>query len=435
MNLSATLISRYFDATGGELRIGGLPIRAVAEQFGTPLFIYDETMLDRKWSRLRQALPDAFDIYYSVKANPVRAILQTFLSKGCGLEVASAGELVQAIQAGCPPDRILFAGPGKTDAEIDIALKHSIGEIHIESMREADRIQALSRKLGVTASVSLRINPASEVQGGAMRMGGKPAAFGIDEEELESCVRHVSRLTSLTLRGLHLFTGTQILDAGVLARQYRKAVALGRQLAAMTGTPPHTIDFGGGLGIPYFDHEGELDTDRLRDELVVLMSEVAGTPDLKGTRFIVEPGRYLVGESGIYVARVTDVKISRGKTFVILDGGMHHHLAASGNLGQVIKRNFPLAAITRLEDSRRETVDLTGPLCTPLDTVGRDVALPPVQPGDLIGIFQAGAYARSASPLGFLSHPTPPEILISDGQTRVIRRRGTVDDMLADIPA
>jgi diaminopimelate decarboxylase len=375
-----------------------------------------------------------FALAYSVKANPNPAILQRFLAWGCALEIASAGEYYCALRAGCPPCRILFAGPGKTEAELELALKEEMGELHAESRLEIERIVAIARRLGIRAPVAVRVNPGAEAQGGAMRMGGKPAAFGIDEEALEPALGLLLSSPSIEFRGVHLFAGTQILDHTVLIRQYRAGVDIAERIAQRAGRPLATVDFGGGLGIPYFDGETELDMCGLREGLATLMADVRSRPTFTGTRFVVEPGRYLVGEAGIYVARVIDVKVSRGKTFVVLDGGMNHHLAASGNLGQVLRRNFPIGLVNRLDAPGAEPVDVVGPLCTPLDTLARDARLPRPEVGDLVGIFQSGAYARAASPLGFLSHPFPPEILVEAGMPRLIRRRGTYQDLFGDSP-
>lgn len=428
-----SLVTDYFQVQAGELHIGGVPVSILAETYGTPLFVYDGRVLDQKWAMLRQALPARFAISYSVKANPNLAILRHFLAKGCGLEVASGGEFYLAMQAGCPPQKVLFAGPGKSPAELAFVLEQGIGEIHAESFQEVERISAISRDLGRRAPVALRVNPTGEAQGGAMRMGGKAAPFGIDEEGLEAVVARVCADPALEFRGLHLFTGTQILDAEILLGQYRKGIAIAADLAARLGQPLHTLDFGGGLGIPYFANEQALDIVQVQRGLATLCADIQEDPRFTGTQFIVEPGRYLVGEAGIYVVRINDIKQSRGKKFLITDGGMHHHLAASGNLGQVLKRNFPVALVGKLQQEADATVDVVGPLCTPLDVLARDVSLPRAETGDLLGIFQSGAYARTASPLGFLSHATPSEILIQDGQARVIRRRGTYADLLADM--
>jgi diaminopimelate decarboxylase len=428
MDRCSLLIKRHFASVNGELSIGGVAVSDLAAYYDTPLFIYDRGVLDTKWELLRNALPPPFSIFYSIKANPNRRIIQHFLNKGAGLEVASAGEFLQAISAGCTANNIIFAGPGKTDRELKLAIDADVGEIHIESVHEAERIA----RLGVRTRVAIRVNPSGEAEGGAMRMGGRSTAFGIDEECLDAALDRILGLPTLSLRGIHLFAGTQILDANLLIEQYRHGLCIARQVANRLGRPLSSIDFGGGLGIPYFEHEHELDMDELRNSLHTLWNSAKNEPLLRGIRCIIEPGRFLVGEAGIYVARVNDIKMSRGRKFAILDGGLHHHLAASGNLGQTIKRNYPIAVLNKLERPVEETVEIVGPLCTPLDVLGRSVALPSLDVGDLIGVFQSGAYARSASPLGFLSHPTPPEVWTYSGSHELIRRRGTVSDYLVD---
>lgn len=429
-----SLIARHFGAVRGELQVGGVAVRALAEQFGTPLFVYDAAILDRQFSLLRQTYPNEFAISYSVKANPCPAIVRHFVRLGLGLEIASAGEFHQAIHAGCPPERILFAGPGKTEAELQFVLERGIGEIHVESLLEANRVAAIGAKLGTRARAALRINPGAEAQGGAMRMGGKPAPFGVDEERLDPVLDHLASSPHVEFRGIHLFTGTQILDHALLVAQYRRGIEIARRVADRIGRPLQTIDFGGGLGIPYFPSEEPLDMPRLAESLRSLTAETRADARLRETQLLIEPGRFLVGEAGIYLTRVQDIKESRGKKFYVVDGGMNHHLAASGNLGQVIKRNFPVAIVNRLDDPSDASVDVVGPLCTPLDVIARDAALPAADVGDLFAVFQSGAYARTASPLGFLSQPTPPEVLVRDGAPVLARRRGTYDDALRDVP-
>jgi diaminopimelate decarboxylase len=427
-----SLIERYFSSSRGELLIGDVPVSTLASHYGTPFFVYDGGIIDQKWSLLRDALPDVFSICYSVKANPSQSILKHFLSKGAGLEIASAGEFCQALHASCPPENIIFAGPGKTEKELEFVLGKGIGEIHLESLREAERVSAISQKLSSRARVALRVNPGGEAEGGAMRMGGRPAVFGVDEESLDDVVDRLLAMSGLDFRGIHIFAGTQILDHQILASQYRKGLEIALRVAARFGSPLHTIDFGGGLGIPYFPHESALDTQKLKQELAVVFEGLRSEPLFSGTNFMVEPGRYLVGECGVYVARVNDVKISRGKKFLILDGGMHHHLSASGNLGQTIKRNYPVAVLNKLNAPAEETFEVAGPLCTPLDVLARSASLPRTEVGDLVGVFQSGAYARSASPMGFLSHPSPPEVWVEGDSHRLIRRRGEFGDYLRD---
>jgi diaminopimelate decarboxylase len=423
---------RCFRIVDGRLWMGAIPVDDIAAEFGTPLFVYDVAVLQRQWQLLRGALPGDFEIYYSVKANPQQAFLRFFLSQGSGLEVASAGELHQALQAGCSPQRILFAGPGKTEAELETAVAGGIGEIHAESLLEVERISALSRRLGKCTGIALRVNPTDEVQGGAMRMGGKPAPFGIDEECLAAAVEHVENTPGVELQGVHLSAGTQVLDAEILTAQYRKGVEIAARVVRQLKRPLKTIDFGGGLGVPYYPHEGELDLEQLSRGAAAAVALARSHPLLRSTRLIVEPGRFLAAGAGVYLARVNDIKVSRDRKFLIIDGGMHHHLAASGNLGQTIKRNFPVALLTKMEQPGKDVVDVVGPLCTPLDVLARKVSLPEAAVGDLFGVFQSGAYARSASPLGFLSHPAPAEVWVNGDEMRLVRRRGREDDFLRE---
>lgn len=424
MNLARSIAERCFSIAHGELQVSGIPIGAIVERHGTPAFVYDARCMDSRLQQLRVALPSRFKIFYSVKANPNLTVVRHFVQGECGLEIASAGEFQLALQAGCAPRNILFAGPGKTSHELELAISHGIGEIHVESLTEIGRVSAICRRIGVRTRVALRVNPTGEAEGGAMRMGGHATPFGIDEESLEEALNAILAEPLMDFHGLHLFAGTQNLDATRLAAQYRHGLNLARRVVHRIGRPLETIDFGGGLGIPYFAHEKGLDLDRLHAELATLFAPLENDPDFAATVFLVEPGRFLVGEAGIYVARINDIKVSRGKKFLILDGGMNHHLSASGNLGQTIKRNFPVAILNKLDTPEEETVDVVGPLCTPLDTIARGVRLPRAVIGDLFGVFQSGAYARSASPLGFLSHPVPPEIWVNENQDSIVAPRG-----------
>jgi diaminopimelate decarboxylase len=417
------IVERCFPASDTTLRFAATPVAELAAAHGTPLYVYDRTVLEQSWQRLRDALPAEVAICYSIKANPNPSVVGCFLQLGARLEVASDGELRTARRAGCAPEHILFAGPGKTTAELELALREGIGEIHVESELECRRIGELCRSHGVDARVAIRVNPGESAQGGAMRMGGKPAPFGIDEELLDSVVDLILADPNLDLAGVHIFAGTQILDYQVLGAQYAKCLAIAERVMMRAGAPLRTIDFGGGLGIPYFEGEQPLDIDAYRKVVGDLLERALATGSFDGTQFLVEPGRYLIGEAGVYVSRVTDVKVSRGKKFVVVDGGMHHHLAASGNLGQVIKRNYPIGLVEKLGDAAHESVDIVGPLCTPLDVLARNVEVPDVEVGDLVGVFQSGAYALSASPQGFLSRQSPAEVLIESGQANLVRER------------
>jgi len=413
------IIESNFGIKKGLLQIDGISVTSIIERFGTPIYIYSCKIIDKSIETLKSTYPENFRIHYSVKANPNRAIIRHCISRNLGLEIASSGEFKRALESGCDPVNIIFAGPGKTYAELEAVISRGLGELHIESYREAERAGEIAKSLQKSVTAAIRVNP-EETSVGAMRMSGKPVQFGIDEHELDKVLEFVINHTQLNFSGIHLFVGTQILDADSLLAHYKKGIEIARNICRQYNVPIKTLDMGGGLGIPYYPGDCHLDLSLLREGLDGLLKEISTSPEFAQTKFIIEPGRFLVGESGIYVARVNDIKISKGKKFVILDGGMNHHLAASGNLGQTIKRNFPIAILNSLDSDATEQVDLVGPLCTPLDTLGRKVPLPPVREGDLIGIFQSGAYSRSASPLGFLSHPEPDEVFVENGEFHII---------------
>ncbi|GAA0271554.1 L-glutamyl-[BtrI acyl-carrier protein] decarboxylase [Methylorubrum aminovorans] len=420
-DLAAALIAENFSRDGGGvLHVGGLPLTDLAEEFGTPLFVYDAEVMRRTYRALRAALAGFAEIDYSVKANPNPAVIRVFHEEGAGAEIASGAEFAAALEAGVPPEKILFAGPGKGAADLDRVVAGGIGEIHLENREEILRVAAAAERHGVTVRVALRINPGAAAQGGAMRMGGKPSPFGFDEEEMEAAIDAVEAQGPLRLIGLHLFAGTQGLKAETLLGQWAYGLGLAARIAGRTGRPLETIDLGGGLGIPYFSGDAALDLATLRAGMPDLIATLRADPSLAGARVVLEPGRYLAGPAGLYVARVLAVKESRGSRFVITDGGMHHHLAASGNLGQIVKRDFPLAAVTETGGERAATA-VVGPLCTPLDMLARAAPLPPLAEGDLVAVLQSGAYGLTASPTGFLSHPMPAELLVDGGAATVIR--------------
>ncbi len=415
----------HFPPADGELTVGGARVSRLAKEFGTPLYVYDAALLRARLERLRAHVPGA-DVYYSVKANPNPNVIAVFAKAGAGLEVASAAEYLRARAAGGAPERILFAGPGKGEEELRLVVEKGIGEIHVESKEEISFLAKLRGPRG-PVPVSVRVNPKADVSGGAMRMGGQPAAFGFDEEILDDVVKDICKRPGLAFQGIHIFAGTQILSAEVLLSQWGRAIEVARRAAAVAGKPVKTIDLGGGLGIPYFPNDAELD----------LLAVKAGAEKLfKGAdaHIILEPGRFLAGPAGIYLARAVTVKESRGRTFVVLDGGMNHHLAASGNLGQVIKRDYPVVNASRAVENASLAAAVCGPLCTPLDTVAREATLAPTRTGDLVAVLQSGAYGLTASPVGFLSHPMPAEVLVDGGKATLIRPRGTFERPITELP-
>lgn len=417
-NHGPALAAAQFAVTDNDLVIGGLAVRDIVTETGTPCFLYDASAMRRAYRDLEMALGGFADIYYSVKANPLPAIISLFQQEGAGAEIASVGEYRAAIKAGVAPENIIFAGPGKRMAELREVIEGGIGEIHIESAEEIARIEAIGRPV----KASIRINPVPDAQAGAMRMGGKATAFGFDEEELGNVLPLFKDISHIDLVGVHIYGGTQILDADMLVSQWRHAISLAARMAEMLGRPLETIDLGGGLGIPYFAGETPLDLAKVALAIPDLQALLKAHPLIADAHVIVEPGRFLAGPGGLYVAEVNSVKPSRGTTFVVMDGGMHHHLAASGNLGQIVKRNYPIVAPAMMQADHDETATIVGPLCTPLDTLARNAALPKLKAGDLVAFLQSGAYGASASPSGFLSHPAAKEVLVENGVFEVIGR-------------
>jgi diaminopimelate decarboxylase len=418
--LAAQLVDKYFSMRTGSLHIGGLNVASIADLYGSPLFIYDAEVMRRSYRSLYSAVAGFAEIFYSIKANPNPAVASVFLQEGAGAEIASKAEFEIALRAGAKPNRILFAGPGKSDADLDRVIAGGIGEIHLENMEELQRVAALGASHGKRIEVAIRINPSPSARGGAMRMGGRPSPFGFDEEDIDIIVDTIETEPWLDLRGIHLFTGTQILSAETLIMQWEHALSLARHVGARIGRPLSSIDLGGGLGIPYFEGDDFLDLNIISAGVSRLKKMVADDPWLRSARVILEPGRFLVGPSGVYVARVRAVKQSRGTRFIITDGGMHHHLSASGNLGQVFKRDFPIVALPARPSHECGPAQIVGPLCTPLDVLARSTVLPELASGDLIVVMQSGAYALTASPNNFLSHPRPPEVLVDQDQAILI---------------
>ncbi len=431
MDHRARLLDEYFGLLDGEMTIGEHKISDLAATYGTPLYIYDASILRHRLAILRDAVPDRVDIYFSIKANPNPAVASIFVTEGAGVEIASGAEFLRARDAGCPSSRILFAGPGKTAAELAMVIEHGIGEIHVESDDEITRLIEIGRPV----HVAVRVNPLAEASGGAMRMGGQASPFGIDEERVEEVIQRVQEAPNLTFSGLHMFAGTQILKADVLVGQWRHALELAIRISESVGLPIAQLDLGGGLGVPYFSNEKPLDLDVVTELSSALFAELGDHPAIADTQIVLEPGRFLAGPGGIYVGRATTVKKSRDKTFVVTDAGMHHHLAASGNLGQVIKRDYPVINVSRAGESHDMAATVVGPLCTPLDTLARKGTMPAqTATGDLIAILQSGAYGLSASPVGFLSQPMPAEVLIDGASHKQIRKPGTYEQPLTGLP-
>ncbi|GLX92990.1 pyridoxal-dependent decarboxylase, exosortase A system-associated [Herbidospora sp. NBRC 101105] len=392
----------------GELTVGGIPVGRLAARAGsTPFFAYDRALVTRRVASVRAALPAGVELSYAVKANPMPALLQHLSGLVDGFDVASAGELRHALDTPVPAGRIGFAGPGKTVEELTQAVAAGV-TVELESETELARVRAIGAALGVPARIAIRVNPDFTVRGSGMRLGGGPQQFGIDAERVPEVLARLG--DDVDFQGFHVFAGSQNLRADHICEAQRRTVDLVLGLADVS-PPIRYLNLGGGFGIPYSHRDRPLDLAPIGENLARLMDERV-TPLLPDARVVIELGRYLVGEAGVYVTRVVDRKESRGTTFVVVDGGMHHQLAASGNLGQVIRRNYPMAVATRMGQPADVPVTVVGRLCTPLDLLGDRVELPKAEIGDLVVVFQAGAYGLTASPTAFLSHPTPVEILV-----------------------
>jgi diaminopimelate decarboxylase len=398
-----------FAVAGGELLVGGIPLGRLALRVGrTPFYAYDRALLTERVRHVRTHLPESVRLHFSVKANPMPALVQHMAGLVDGLDVASSGELKTALDTGFDPAHISFAGPGKQDAELSQAIAAGVC-INVESEGEIARVARLGDALGIAPRVVVRVNPDFELKGSGMRMGGGAKPFGIDAERVPDCLRQLAAL-GIAPQGLHIFSGSQSLKAEAIMESHARSVELALRLAGDAGIALPGLYLGAGFGIPYFPGEQRLDLAPIGDNMREWMARVDAA--LPGTRVSLESGRYLVGEAGVYVARVIDRKVSRGQVFLVTDGGLHHHLAASGNFGQVIRKNYPAAVGTRMDGVERETVSVVGPLCTPLDVLAERMDLAQADVGDLVVVFQSGAYGLSASPTAFLGHPAPAEVLV-----------------------
>jgi len=397
-----------FEAIDGELAVDGRKLSAIEGGEGTPVFVYSAALIRRRMARLRDAMPQSLRIHYAVKANPYAPLLELMRALSDGFDIASGGELTLALAAGQEAARISFAGPGKRDAELELAIRHGV-TLNVESEAEARRALAIGERLGVTPRLAIRVNPDFELRGSGMKMGGGAKPFGVDAERVPALAREVIG-AGVEWRGLHIFAGSQALDAGAVIEAQANTLALAARLTEEIGAPLPHLNMGGGFGIPYFHGDTALDIAAvgasLRERLEAL------PPELHGTEFAIELGRYLVGEAGVYLTRIVDRKESHGQVFLVTDGGLHHQLAASGNFGTVVRRNYPVAIANRFGEKAAEEASVVGCLCTPLDRLADHALLPRADTGDLVAVFCAGAYGATASPSAFLGHGPAREVLV-----------------------
>ncbi len=400
---------RGFEVTEGQLCVGGVPLQRLAQRAGqTPFYAYDRGLIQRRVAEVRAVLPAGVQLHYAIKANPMPALLSCLAPLVDGMDVASGRELSAALDAGCTPAHISFAGPGKREGELRQAVAAG-ALLHIESFREVELLARLSAEMQLPARVAVRVNPDFELRGAGMRMGGGAQVFGVDLEQVPALLARIAQ-AGLQFEGFHVYAGSQVLKAELLADLIGRSLDMLLTLQAVLPGPVRQVNLGGGWGIPYFPSEQPLDLAPVRAALLAAQQRLhAQWPQ---AHLVVELGRFLVGEAGIYVARVLERKVSRGEVFLVTDGGLHHHLAATGNFGQVLRRNYPVALGNRLAGSEVEQVSVVGPLCTPLDVLAHKVTLPTASEGDLIVIFQSGAYGATASPQAFLGHPPCVEMLV-----------------------
>lgn len=398
-----------FGVQGNCLQVGGMSLIHLVERVGsTPFYAYDRQRITERIALLRRHLPEGILLHYAMKANPMPAVVQHLASIVDGIDIASAGEMKVALDTMLAPDKISFAGPGKRSSELRRAVAAGV-TINVESERELRVIVELGECLGITPSVAIRVNPDFELKSSGMKMGGGAKPFGIDVERVPNLLRLLVSL-KLNFVGLHIFSGSQNLNSAAIQEAQLKSLQLGISLTEHIPTPMRLLNIGGGFGVPYFPGEERLDLVVIGENMQPMIQ--AFRKQLPETLVAIELGRYMVAEAGIYVCRILERKESRGKIFLITDGGMHHHLAASGNLGQVIRKNFPVIIGNRVQDTEKEMASIVGPLCTPLDLLAEEMMLPKAVAGDLVVVLQSGAYGLSVSPTAFLNHPLPEEILV-----------------------
>ena len=406
---TGTVTANPFPIENGQLLVGGMPLERLAARVGsTPFFAYDRAIISAHVRALRAALPREIDLHYAMKANPMPAVVQMMVGLVDGLDLASAGEMKVALDAGADPAEMSFAGPGKRPIELWQAVAAGV-TINLESPHELDALLAAGKALGVKPRVAVRVNPDFELKASGMKMAGGPKQFGIDAEQVPEVLAEIGR-HPIEFRGFHVYSGSQNLKAEALCDAQRKTLELAVRLAADAPAPVRMLNLGGGFGVPYFPGDQSLDLLPVMENLRAVAADARVR--LPEAKLMIELGRYLVAHGGVYVTRIVDRKVSRGHTFLVTDGGLNHHLAASGNFGQVIRKNYPALIGNRADAPADEEASIVGPLCTPLDLLGDHLKLPRAEVGDLACVLLSGAYGYTSSPLQFLSHPHPLEVLV-----------------------
>ena len=400
-----------FKIKNNSLSIGDLELSDIFNMgYTTPLYIYSKDIIKNKISILRNQFSPNFKIYYSIKSNPFKDVISYLLKHIDGFEVSSINELNLALDTGISGSNICYTGPAKNIDELELAIQ-SKAVISVESKIEIEKAIRIGSNLNVSPNIIIRVNPNFKQHRAGMKMASGSSPFGIDAELIPKFIEWIEN-AKLNLKGFHIYTGSQILDADAINDAQCKTFQLFSELSGKCKNPVEIINVGGGFGIPYFSKHCPLDIHSVANNLNSLLLELGTKTFSRNLIPILELGRYIVGESGVYICKIIDKKISRGKTYLITDGGMHQHLAASGNLGQKVRKNFPIFIANKISSGKNEKVSITGKLCTPLDILADDVEISESEIGDYVVIMNSGAYGLSASPINFLGHPAAQEILL-----------------------
>jgi diaminopimelate decarboxylase len=408
-------------------RLAGIAPAELADLFGSPLYIYDLDVVERQVVILRAALPARVELAYAVKANPALAVVDFIGRLGLGADVASGGELATALRAGIAADRIVMTGPGKREDELSAAVGAGIRAVTVESPGELARLERIAANAGRVQPVLLRTAVSEHARLERVRLVGDDGAgkFGMDAADLSVSARMAVSSPHLELLGLHAFGASNILDAGDLVEHVAATVRAARTLALSVGTSLRLVDAGGGLGIPYEPHDESLDLVRLGAGLARITNDWDMDPVLANARLLLEPGRFLVGPAGAYLARVVDRKTVDGTFVVILDGGVHHLLRPA-----LVGQEHRLRAFgARGDDAASATaprmvpVTVAGALCSGLDVFSQSAVMTPPEVGDLVAVLDVGAYGFTESMPLFLSHPIPAEVAVRGGRAELIRPR------------
>jgi diaminopimelate decarboxylase len=400
---------------------------SLAQHYGTPFFLYDADEIKRRIALIRESFEQLVEVFYAVKANPNLELLRALHGVADGLDISSGGELEQTSLAGFEMAKISFAGPAKTNRELTASIQRGVGCISIESLRELMECVDISRRLAIKANVIVRVNPLLLNRAFAIKMGGRPIQFGVDEEDLDSVLEHiVANSDNLEFRGIHIYAGSQCFEPAGVVGGVQNCFRIVQQIETRTGLICRTINLGGGFGVSHAENDRELQVKSLAKDLVPILREFHDSSEVK-REIIFELGRFLTADAGIYVAQVISSKESRSKTFFMVDGGLHHHLAAAGSFGATLRANFVLRNLSR-PAAPKVRCNIAGPSCNPTDLLGVDVELPRPEHGDLIAVLKSGSYGLTASPLLFLGRQTPAELICHHGEIILGRRPRTIVD-------